>query len=99
MPRRPSESPEAQAGGLEVAAAHAAHAPMPPPGGMAGMADSFSGRSVMSASVVSSNDAIDAAFCSAIRSTFVGSMIPACHHVHVLVPLGVEALARRHWPP
>ena len=39
---------------------------------------SLSGMSVMSASVVRSSDAIDAAFCSAIRSTLVGSMIPAC---------------------
>ena len=31
----------------------------------------------MSASVVSSSDAIDAAFCSAPRSTFAGSMMPA----------------------
>jgi len=36
-----------------------------------------SGMSVMRASVVSSSDAIDAAFCSATRSTFVGSMMPA----------------------
>jgi hypothetical protein len=32
----------------------------------------------MSASVVSRSDAIDAAFCSATRSTLVGSMMPAC---------------------
>ena len=32
----------------------------------------------MSASVVSRNDAIEAAFCRATRSTLVGSMIPAC---------------------
>ena len=31
----------------------------------------------MSASVVRRSDAIDAAFCRAIRSTLVGSMIPA----------------------
>src|ERR671935_177061 len=37
-----------------------------------------SGRSVTSASVVSSRPATDAAFFSAERSTFVGSMIPAC---------------------
>src|SRR5260370_135408 len=34
--------------------------------------------SVTSASVVSSSEAIDAAFCSATRSTFAGSMMPAC---------------------
>ena len=42
------------------------------------------GRSVISASVVSSSEATDAAFCSATRSTLVGSMMPACDHVHVL---------------
>src|SRR5439155_590400 len=45
---------------------------------MEGSAFSASGMSVMSASVVSSRDAIDAAFCRATRSTLVGSMIPAC---------------------
>src|SRR5215813_2795335 len=45
---------------------------------MGGAAAGFSsGRSVTSASVVSSNDATDAAFCSATRSTLVGSMMPA----------------------
>src|SRR5437899_3075527 len=34
--------------------------------------------SVTTASVVSNSDAIEAAFCSATRSTLVGSMIPAC---------------------
>src|SRR2546421_5568 len=45
---------------------------------MDGSAFPASGPSVMSASVVSSNEAIDAACCSATRSTLVGSMIPAC---------------------
>ncbi len=36
-----------------------------------------SGASVTAASVVSRSPAIDAAFCSAVRTTFVGSMIPA----------------------
>ena len=46
----------------------------------AGAPDSFfsSGMSQMSASVVSSSDAIDAAFWSAERTTFAGSMTPAC---------------------
>ena len=48
------------------------------PCGIAGAAADFSsGISVMSASVVSSSDAIDAAFCSATRSTYAGSMMPA----------------------
>jgi hypothetical protein len=37
-----------------------------------------SGMSVMSASMVSSSEAIAAAFSSATRSTFGGSMMPAC---------------------
>ena len=49
---------------------------MPPPGGMAGSFFS-SGISATSASVVSSSDAIDAAFCRAERTTLVGSMTPA----------------------
>lgn len=35
------------------------------------------GRSAISASVVSMSEATDAAFCSATRTTFVGSMTPA----------------------
>src|SRR5213594_4636953 len=46
---------------------------------MEGSAFSASGTSVMSASVVSRRDAIEAAFCRATRSTLVGSMIPACN--------------------
>ena len=45
------------------------------PGGIAGPS-SFFGFSATVASVVISNPAIDAAFCSAARTTFVGSRIP-----------------------
>ena len=38
---------------------------------------SFFGRSAISASVVSISAATDAAFCSAVRTTLVGSMTPA----------------------
>src|SRR5215471_18559399 len=49
------------------------------PWGIAGAAGGFSsGMSVTSASVVRSSEAISAAFCRATRSTFVGSMMPAC---------------------
>src|SRR5438876_983365 len=48
------------------------------PCGIGGASFFSSGRSVISASVVSSSEAIDAAFSSATRSTLVGSMIPAC---------------------
>jgi hypothetical protein len=41
------------------------------------MADFSSGFSATIASVVSSNPATDAAFCSAVRTTFVGPTIPA----------------------
>jgi hypothetical protein len=47
----------------------------PIPAGAAG--SSFFGRSVMTASVVRNIPAIDAAFCSAVRVTLAGSMIPA----------------------
>ena len=49
--------------------------PPMPPGGIAGPL-SFFGFSATVASVVISNPAIDAAFCSAARTTFVGSRIP-----------------------
>ena len=52
--------------------------PMPPissPPGAIGAA--FSGLSAMTASVVRNSAAIDAAFCSAERVTFAGSMMPA----------------------
>lgn len=50
--------------------------PMPPPGmaGIAGCSDFFSASTH---SVVRNIEAIDAAFSSATRDTFVGSMIPA----------------------
>ena len=38
---------------------------------------SFSGISLTSASVVSMSEAMEAAFWSAVRVTFVGSMTPA----------------------
>ncbi len=50
--------------------------PMPPPGGIAG-AFSFSGTSVMRASVVRRSPLIEAAFWSAERVTFAGSTTPA----------------------
>ena len=51
----------------------------PPPPGIAAAGRSFfsSGISETSASVVSSSDAIDEAFCSAVRTTLAGSMTPA----------------------
>ncbi len=48
----------------------------PPPPGVAG-AFFFSGFSAITASVVRNRPAIDAAFCSADRVTFAGSMMPA----------------------
>ena len=48
-----------------------------PPGGIAGMFFSFSGRSVTNASVVKIIMAIEAAFCKADLVTFTGSIIPA----------------------
>jgi hypothetical protein len=51
-----------------------------PPMSAAGIApdDSISGIREMTASVVSSRDAIDAAFCRAERTTLVGSITPDC---------------------
>jgi len=49
---------------------------MPPPGGIAG-AGFFSGTSPTIASLVSIKPATDAASCNAVRTTLVGSMIPA----------------------
>jgi hypothetical protein len=48
----------------------------PPPPGAAG-AGFFSGFSAITASVVRNRPAIEAAFCSADRVTFAGSMMPA----------------------
>ena len=61
--------------GLEIHIAHAAHtaahaAATPPP-------DFFSGFSAIMASVVISRPATDAALSSAMRTTLVGSMMPA----------------------
>src|SRR6266516_3185199 len=50
--------------------------PMPPPPGIAGIF-SFSFFSTTTHSVVRSSPALDAAFCSAVRVTLVGSMTPA----------------------
>ena len=47
-----------------------------PPGGIIGAAFSF-GFSAIMASVVKSSDATEAAFCSAVLATLVGSMMPA----------------------
>src|SRR5689334_7241481 len=47
----------------------------PPPGGIIGAGGS--GLSATRHSVVSSNEAIDAAFCNAARVTLAGSMTPA----------------------
>ena len=58
----------------------------PPPA-----ASFFSGISEIMASVVSIRPAIDAAFCSAVRVTFVGSMTPAVNQVLVDARSGVVA--------
>ena len=49
--------------------------PMPPPGIPA--SGFSSGLSLINASVVSSRDAMELAFCNAARTTLVGSMTPA----------------------
>ena len=49
---------------------------MPPPPGIGGGGES-SAFSTTTASVVSSRPAIDAAFCNAVRTTFVGSPVGA----------------------
>jgi drug/metabolite transporter (DMT)-like permease len=51
--------------------------PMPPPGGPPAGAPFGSGRSATIASVVISKEATEAASCSAVRTTLVGSMMPA----------------------
>src|SRR5262249_59768065 len=50
--------------------------PIPPPGGIPGWSLG-SGRSATMPSVVINNPAIEAASCSATRTTLVGSMMPA----------------------
>jgi hypothetical protein len=57
---------------------------MPPPGGIAGMGDSFFGFSATMASVVMSSPAIEAASCRAVR--------PLGHQVTVLAFLGIVAV-------
>src|SRR5262249_43588020 len=49
---------------------------MPPPPGIAGAGACFFGTSATIASVVIRRPATDAAFCSAARTTLVGSMMP-----------------------
>ena len=60
-----------------------------PPGGIGGAF--FSGFSATIASVVTSRPATEAASCSAVRTTLVGSMMPAAHQVLELAGLRVEA--------
>src|SRR6266576_3066056 len=50
---------------------------MPPPCGIWGASFFSSGISETRASVVSRSDAIDEAFCNALRTTLAGSMTPA----------------------
>src|SRR6266536_2598671 len=52
----------------------------PPPPGAAG-AGFFSGFSAITASVVRNSPAMEAAFCSAERVTFAGSIIPAVNRI------------------
>jgi hypothetical protein len=59
--------------GIRTASVHPAHAARP----AAGPSPAASGICDTSASVVSMSDAMDAAFCSAVRTTFVGSITPA----------------------
>ena len=65
--------------------------PMPPPPacGMAGPCRRAA--SLTAASVVISRPATEAASCSAVRTTLVGSITPAVDEVLVVVGLGVEA--------
>ena len=69
---------------------------MPPmPGSAAGTgAGFFSGMSATRDSVVSTVAATEAAFCSALRVTLVGSMMPRLNHIDVLVVQRVIAVAR-----
>ena len=59
---------------------------MPPgiPPGIAGAALAGSGLSETSVSVVSTRDAIEAAFCKAVRVTLAGSTMPALPCPHIL---------------
>ena len=62
----------------------------PPPGGIGG--PFFSGFSATIASVVTSRPATEAASCSAVRTTFVGSMMPAFDQILELAGLRIEAV-------
>src|SRR5204863_2926141 len=64
---------------------------MPPPGGIAGIADFGSGFSATIASVVIRRPATDAASCSACRTILVGSMMPALI-IGELALLGIVAV-------
>ena len=57
----------------------------------AGAAFFGSGISVIAASVVNNKPAIDAAFCNAVRTTFVGSMIPAASKIFKFAGDGIES--------
>ena len=61
----------------ETDAMEAARTDLPPPG-MGGIGFSSFGSSATMASVVSNSPAMDAAFCSAVRVTLVGSTMPSC---------------------
>src|SRR5260363_261622 len=52
--------------------------PMPPPGILPGAGVSSLGNSHTAQSVINSRPATEAAFCSAVRVTLVGSTTPAC---------------------
>ena len=58
--------------------------PMPPPMPGLGIGWLSSGSSTMRTSVVKIMPAMLAAFCSAVRVTLAGSMMPLCHHVDKL---------------
>ena len=72
------------------------HQYMPPMPSAAAAAAFFSGCSDTNASVVSSSDAMDAEFSSADRTTFVGSMTPACTRFSNRSVQRVEAFLRSH---
>src|SRR4051812_24555430 len=69
---------------------------MPPPGGIAGASFLSSGISETSASVVRSSEAIDAAFCNALRTTFAGIDDACLDQILVHLGRGVEALVLLH---
>src|SRR5262249_34666288 len=61
---------------LAVGVARGAQKSIPPPPGMGGAGGCFFGTSATMASVVIRRPAIEAASCSAVRTTLVGSMMP-----------------------